>query len=131
MFTERKNRVFAPEPHTLYIDGLRQVPDLLRRVDGVGVVGMHDAGIVEDDVDAAPGIEMLDGGSDVGFFGDVTGFDFDAGGGGDEGLQLGEGFFEGRGRNIRHEDGGALFGEQDGCFETDSTKGGGVLGLVM
>jgi hypothetical protein len=33
---------------------------------------VHDAGVVEDDVQPAPGVEVLNGGFDVGFFGDVA-----------------------------------------------------------
>jgi hypothetical protein len=33
---------------------------------------VHDARVVEDDVEAAPGIEVLDGGLDVGFLGDIA-----------------------------------------------------------
>jgi hypothetical protein len=33
---------------------------------------VHDAGVVEDDVEAAPRVEVLDGRLDVGFFGDVA-----------------------------------------------------------
>lgn len=64
--------MLTPIPHALDIDTLGQIPDLLRRVHGVCIVSVHDAGVVEHDVNAAPGVEMLDDGFDVGFFGDVA-----------------------------------------------------------
>jgi hypothetical protein len=33
---------------------------------------VHDARVVEDDVEPAPGVEVLDGGLDVGFLGDIA-----------------------------------------------------------
>jgi hypothetical protein len=33
---------------------------------------VHDASVVEDDVEPAPGVEVLDAGLDVGLFGDVA-----------------------------------------------------------
>lgn len=69
---EGEHGVLAAEPDALDVDGLGQVPDLLGGVDGVVVLGVHDAGVVEHDVHAAPGIERLDHGLDLVFLGDVT-----------------------------------------------------------
>jgi hypothetical protein len=68
--------VLAAEPDAFDVDGLREVPDFLRGVDGVGVVGVHDAGVVEHYVDAAPGVEVVDEGFDVSFLGDVADLDW-------------------------------------------------------
>jgi hypothetical protein len=43
---------------------------------------MHYASVVKDDVDAAPGIEVVDEGLDVDFFGNVANFGFNLVGGG-------------------------------------------------
>lgn len=64
--------VLAAEPDALDVDVVGEVPDGLGGVDGVVVVGVHDAGVVEDDVEAAPGVEGLDHGLDVSLFGDVA-----------------------------------------------------------
>jgi len=63
--------VLAAVPDALDVDVLGEVPDVFGGGDGVGVVGVHYAGVVEHDVDAAPGVEGFYGGLDVGFFGDV------------------------------------------------------------
>lgn len=76
---ETQHGVLTSKPNTLDIDRLRQIPNLLGRVDGVGVVGVHDSCIVEDYVQAAPGVEMRDGGRDVGFLGYIGDFGFDFG----------------------------------------------------
>ena len=57
-----QHRMLAPKPDPLDIDIMREIPDLLWRVDGVGVIRVHDAGVVEHDVDAAPGVKVRDGG---------------------------------------------------------------------
>lgn len=69
---QSENGVLAAEPYTFYVDVLGQVPDGLGGVDGVVVLGVHDAGVVEDDVEAAPGVDGFNEGLDVGFFGDVA-----------------------------------------------------------
>lgn len=51
--------VLAAEPDTLYVDGLGKVPDLLRGVDCVIVLGVHDTCVVEYDINAAPCVEVL------------------------------------------------------------------------
>ncbi|KAI6762150.1 hypothetical protein HG531_002703 [Fusarium graminearum] len=53
----RKNGVLAAEPHTLDVDVLGEIPDVLGGVDGVVILGVHDTGVVEEDVDAAPRVE--------------------------------------------------------------------------
>lgn len=64
--------VLAAEPDTFDVDGLGQVPDLLGSVDGVCIIGVHYACVVEHDVYSTPGVQMVDEGFDVGFFGDVA-----------------------------------------------------------
>lgn len=61
---QRQDGVLAAEPDALDVDVLGQVPDVLGGVDGVVVLGVHDAGVVEEDVNAAPGVEGLDHGLD-------------------------------------------------------------------
>ena len=64
--------MLAPEPDAFDVDGLGEVPDLLWGIDGVGVVSMHDACVVEHDVYAAPRVEMVDQSFDIGFLGDIA-----------------------------------------------------------
>lgn len=119
---QRKDGVLATKPDALDVDVLRQIPDVLGGVDRVVVAGVHDASIVEHDVDAAPGVEGLDGGLDGRLLGDVADGGFDLAGGGDElfdfCLGAGEDFFG----YVGHEDVGAFAGEEDGCFEADATR---------
>lgn len=67
-----KNGVLATEPNTLDVDVLGQVPDLLGSVDGIVVAGVHDAGVVEHDVHAAPGVDRLDEGLDLVLLGNIA-----------------------------------------------------------
>jgi hypothetical protein len=64
--------VLAAEPDALDVDVVRQVPDVLGRVERVVVARVHDARVVEDDVQPAPGVEVGNGGGDVGFFRDIA-----------------------------------------------------------
>ena len=54
MLPHTQHCVLAPVPHPLDIDIVRQVPDFLWRIDGVGVGGVHYPSIIEDYVDATP-----------------------------------------------------------------------------
>ena len=72
--------MFTTVPHTLDVDILREIPDVVGSVNGVGVESVHDARVVEDDVEAAPGVEGADHGGDGGFGGDVADDGFDFGG---------------------------------------------------
>lgn len=119
--------VLAAEPHPLDVDGLRQVPHLLRRVDRVGVVGVHDAGVVVHDVDAAPCIEAPDRDFDVGLLAHVAFHRFEAGlEVREDGMDFCEGGSEGGFGDVGHEDGGAFAGEEDGGFEADAAGVGKV-----
>lgn len=124
------HRILAPPPHALDIDAHSEIPDLLLRGDGVGVVGVHDPCVVEHDVDAAPGVEVGDCGCDVGFLGYVAEKGFELLGGG-EGGKDGVDFFKGGGKkrlgDISHEDGGAFAGEEDGRFEADAAAVGEMI----
>ena len=117
--------MLTPVPHPLHIDTLREIPDFLGGVDRVVVGGVHDAGVVEDDVDPAELILGFDGGGDGGFGGDVADCGCEAGVGvGDDGGDLGEGFVEGGAGYVGHEHGGAFEEEEDGGFETDAAGWG-------
>ncbi len=72
MAPQREHRVLATEPDALDVDVVRQVPDRLGRADGVVVGRVHDAGVVEDDVEAAPAVEVLNRRLDLGFFRDIA-----------------------------------------------------------
>lgn len=99
--SEAKNGMLAPVPHALSVNSERQVPDGLGGIDGIGVVTMHNAGIVEDNVQATPGVEGLHCGGHRGFFGDVDDTGLEAAwGGGTEVFEFGEGFCESRGGDV-------------------------------
>lgn len=66
VFAQTQHRVLAAEPDALDVDRVRQVPNLLGGVDGVGVERVHDPRVVEHDVDAAPVVEVRDRGGDGG-----------------------------------------------------------------
>jgi hypothetical protein len=72
VFAQGYDSVLAPEPDTFDVDGLGEVPDLLRGIDGVGIVGVHDACIVEHDVYAAPRVEIVDESFDSSLVGDIA-----------------------------------------------------------
>lgn len=120
---QAEHGVLAPVPHALDVDVVRQVPDLLGRVERVRVVRVHDARVVEDDVRAAPAVLGLDHGLDVGLFGDVAFDGLDAASVGGLLLHLGEGPLEGGLGDVSHQDVGALAGEEDAGLETDSSGG--------
>lgn len=118
---EGEHGVLAAEPDALDVDVLGQVPDLLGRVDGVGVVGVHDARVVEDDVQAAPGVELLDGRLDRVLGRDVHNFGLEHGAGGRQLLGLGHGLLQSGARDVAHQDLGALAGEKNGGLEANAT----------
>ena len=122
--THAEHSMLAAVPHPLDVDVVRQIPDLFRRIDSVSVVAVHDAGVVENDVDAAPGVEMFDHGFDVGFFGHVALDGLDSGRVRGYGADFGEGGGEGGFGYVRHEDGGAFAGEKDGRFQADAARKG-------
>lgn len=111
--------MLAAEPDSFDIDGLRKIPDLLGGVDGIGVVGMHDPGVIEDDVNAAPRVELVDHGGHIGFFGHISFERFEPRMVREDGVDFGESARQGRLRYIGHEDGGPFTGEEDGRFETN------------
>lgn len=121
VLAEGEDGVLAAEPDALDVDVLGQVPDLLGRVDGVGVVGVHDARVVEDDVQAAPRINVVDGGLDGGLGRDVDDLALEHSAGGRQLLRLRQALLERRAGDVAHQDLGALAGEQDGGLETDAT----------
>ena len=92
MLPHTEHRMLAPEPPALDVNVVGQIPDLLGGIDGVRVVAVHDAGVVEHDVNAAPGVEVRDHGGDVGFFGDVAFDGLEAGMIGDGFDDFGNGF---------------------------------------
>lgn len=68
---QRQNGVLAAKPHALDVNGLGQVPDLLGCVNGVGVIGVHYASVVEHDINTTPGVYVSDQSFNVGFLGHV------------------------------------------------------------
>lgn len=121
--------VLAAVPDALDVDGLRQVPDLLRRVDGVVVLRVHDARIVEDDVDAAVLILGFNRRRHVGFLGHVALDRRDARAVRHQLLDLLERLGQRRLGNVRHQHRGPLAGEEDGGFQSDASGAAGDDGV--
>lgn len=100
VLAEAQYRVLATVPNTLCVDVEGKIPDLVRRLHSIGIIGVHDPSVVEHDVDAAPGVDVGDGGCDGFLLGDVAGLCLDAAGVGDDGAELGDGAFESLGRDV-------------------------------
>lgn len=122
VLAEAQNCVFAAEPYTLDVNGLCQIPDLLWGVDGIVVIGVHYAGIVEDDVQTAPGVDVGYNGFNVRFLGNIAdlGLDLEAFGGGNYFMELGQGLLERWCGNVGEENIGALTCKKNGCLEADA-----------
>lgn len=119
--THAQHGVLAAEPHTLHVDILGQIPDLLGSVDRVRIIGVHDTGIVEDHIHTTPAILRLDHSLDIGLLGYVAADGLQTAGGGDNFLDLGQGLGQGGFRDISEEDIGTFAGKEDGGFETNAT----------
>lgn len=104
MLSHTQHRILTPPPHTLHIDLHRQIPDAFLSANRIGVICMHDASIIEHDVDASPGVEMGDCSRDVGFAADVAREGFEAGGeGGEDRTDFGDGRVQEGGGDVGHE----------------------------
>lgn len=124
VFPERANSMLGAVPHTLDVDVHGQVPNVVGAFFGIAILGVHDAGVVEHDINAAPAIDYGDSSLDLVLFGDIDYFYVDfALDGGDNALDLGQGLFKGCGVDICHEDGGTLLQEQNGGLEADAAAG--------
>lgn len=116
------DRVFRAVPYPLDIDIHRQVPDLLRGLLRISILGMHDPCIVEHHVQPAPGVEMCHRRLHLGLLGHVDDAVFhpavvlrhDL-------VDLGNGPFEAWRRDIGHKDGGALAEHENCGFKPDTT----------
>jgi hypothetical protein len=122
VLAEAQHGMLAAEPHALDVDGLGQVPDLLGGVDGVVVVGVHDARVVEDDVQTAPGVDGGDHGLDVGLLGHVAdlGVNLERLCAGNDFVQLCQRLFQSGPRDVGHQNVGALAREQDACLQPNA-----------
>lgn len=121
VLSETYYRVLAAEPYTLHVDSLGKIPDLLRRINRISIVGVHYAGVVEEDVKTTPGVDMLNHGFYVGFLGDIGNLGFDLLGIWDELLQSGNGPLECRTGDIGEQNVGAFTGEEDASLQTNTT----------
>ena len=121
VLAEAQDCVLAAEPYTLDVDSLCQIPDLLWCVDGVVVVSVHYASVVEDDVQAAPGVDVGDDGLNVRLLGDIAllGLDLDFGVW-DYFVHLGESPLKRRLGDVGKEDIGALACEENRSLKTDT-----------
>lgn len=72
VLAEAQNCVLAAKPYTLDVDSLCQIPDLLWCVDGIVIVSVHYASVVEDDVQAAPRVDVGDDSLNVRFLGHIA-----------------------------------------------------------
>lgn len=118
--SQGKDSVFAAKPYTFDVDVHGQVPNLLRGVDSVIVVCMHDSGVVENDIETAPRIEALDHGLNLVLFTNVTLVDFQL-------LRVWNNFkhfgfclCQCLGVQVGHQDLCTLLSEQNGGLETDT-----------
>ena len=113
------------KPDSLHIDRLRQIPDFLGGVHGVGVIGVHYAGVVEHDIYAAPRVDLGNHGGDRALGRDVTLNGLEAGPGvGEDGLNFGECGGEGGYGDVGHKDRGAFAGEENSRFKADAPDDG-------
>lgn len=86
------------------------------------VVGVHDTSVVEHDVETTPRVDLLDGGSNIGLLADIADSGLNlASSVGNDLLDLGDGLLESRCRDVAHQDGGTLAGEENGGLKTNAT----------
>lgn len=64
--------MLASEPDPFDVDGLSEIPDLLRGVNCIGIFGVHYACIVKHNIYAAPVVKMVNESFDIGFFRDIA-----------------------------------------------------------
>ena len=100
---------------------MRQIPDLLRRINSISILCMHDPRIIEHDIHAAPVVKMGHSSRDGALGADIAFDGFDTGVLGKVLVYFGEGLFKSGFGDVGHEDGSAFAGEEDGCFEADTT----------
>jgi hypothetical protein len=120
VLAEAEDGELAAEPHALDVDGLRQIPDLLGGVDCVIVVRVHNTSVVEQNVDAAPAVDVLDHGLYVGFLGNICDARIELLGRGDDFLDLGQSLLKCRTGDVGKEDVGTLTSEEDTRLETNA-----------
>lgn len=131
MLPQRPHSVLGAIPNALDIDIESQIPDSAGALLRVTILGVHDAGVIEHDINTTPGIKVCDRCLHLVFLGHVDYLYLDfTGMVGDDALDLGESFIEGRVVDVCHEDGSALLEEEDCRFETDTAVGGLPLALV-
>jgi hypothetical protein len=121
VLAEAQNCVLAAEPYTLDVDSLCQIPDLLWCVDGVVIVSVHYASVVEDDVQAAPRVDVGDDSLNVRLLGDIAllglNLDFSIR---DYFMHLGKSPLKRWLRDVGKEDIGALTCEENRSLKTDT-----------
>lgn len=121
MLPQRPHSVLGAVPNTLDIDIESQVPDSIGALLRVTILGVHDAGVIEHDINAAPGVEVRHRCLHLVFLGYIDDLCLDfAGVVGDDALDLGESFIEGGVVDVCHEDRSALLEEKDCGLETDA-----------
>jgi hypothetical protein len=120
VLAETEDGELAAEPHALDVDGLRQIPDLLGGVDCVIVVCVHDTSVVEQNVDAAPAVDVLDHSLYVGFLGNICDARIELLGRGDDFLDLGQSLLKRRTGDVGKQDVGTLASEEDTRLETNA-----------
>ena len=59
MFSQAQDCMFTAIPDTLDVDIVRQIPNLLWSVNGICIITVHDACIVEDYIDSAPSLHSI------------------------------------------------------------------------
>ena len=82
---------------------------------------VHDTCVVEEDIHAAPRVQMLDHGLDIGFLGDIGDLGLDLLGLWYYLFELGSSLLQGRARDVGEEDIAAFPEKENGGLETDAT----------
>ncbi|EER43874.1 glutamine synthetase [Histoplasma capsulatum H143] len=126
VFAQADNCMLTPVPHSFDIYIVSHVPDFLRRIDGIRIISMHDACIIENDITSAPGVLRLYHSLNVGLLGHIAPDRFDLDGVGRHLFYLRKCFFKGGLRDVSHKNGGAFTGEEDGSFEPNAARYGPV-----
>lgn len=74
VFPEGSNGMLGAVPHALDVDVHGQVPDIVRTLLRIAILGVHDAGVIEHDIDAAPSINDGYGSLHLVLLGDIDDF---------------------------------------------------------
>ena len=141
MLAETEDGVLAAEPYAFNVDGVCKVPDLLWRVNGISILRVHDAGIIEENIKTTPRVDlvgsrlafassvvlnqrttyMLDHGLYIGLLGDIGDLGLDSLGFGHNLPQQTDSSLKCRAGYIRKQYARALAKKENCCLQADTT----------